>query len=133
MVAGQQAQGILRAEKPTVTCISCLPSESAEEEEKKEERKKKEDDKIKELDDKSTQKLGNAKFNKDVDGDFADANKDFDDFQPENVRPTGKGGRVGDLSDGKTINVRPTSSNDKPTLGITKPNKRPFRKYRYTR
>jgi RHS repeat-associated protein len=51
-------------------------------------------------------------------GDINDANQDFDDLKPENVRPLPNGGRVGDLPGGQTVVVRPTSSDGRPTVEI---------------
>jgi len=51
-------------------------------------------------------------------GDMKDANRDFDDKGPEEVRELPNGGRVGTLPDGRTIVVRPDSSDGRPTLEI---------------
>jgi hypothetical protein len=51
-------------------------------------------------------------------GDMDDANKDFDDKAPQDVRPMPDGGRMGVLPDGRRINVRPNSSDGRPTLEI---------------
>jgi RHS repeat-associated protein len=51
-------------------------------------------------------------------GDMGDANKDFDDKAPQDVRPMPDGGRMGVLPDGRRINVRPNSSDGRPTLEI---------------
>ena len=51
-------------------------------------------------------------------GGMAEADRDFDDKHPENVRPPPGGGRVGVLPDGRKIIVRPDSSDGRPTLEI---------------
>ncbi|QHE97013.1 RHS repeat protein [Pseudomonas syringae pv. maculicola str. ES4326] len=51
------------------------------------------------------------------DGDMDTANSDFDNLNPSDVRDI-PGGRVGKLSDGKTVVVRPGSSDGRPTLEI---------------
>ncbi len=60
-------------------------------------------------------------------GGMNQANKDFDSLNPSNVRTiqTKDGpGRTGTLPDGKTVTVRPGSSDGRPTLEIRKPNGR---------
>lgn len=95
------------------------------------EKEEKEDKKKEDLDKRSTHDPKDKKFNRDLNGSMDDANKDFDEFEPDNVRNLPDGGRVGELSGGRTINVRPNSSSGRPTLEIQKPNGRPERKYRY--
>jgi RHS repeat-associated protein len=51
-------------------------------------------------------------------GDMSTADKDFDDKGPTDVRELPNGGRTGTLSDGRTITVRPTSTDGRPTLEI---------------
>lgn len=96
-----------------------------------EEKAKKEEEKIAEMDADSVQKPGDKDFNKDRPGTFDDANKDFDDLVEGNEVDKGNGVRIGKLSDGRTVTVRPNSKSNGPTLDIIKPNGRPFRKYRY--
>jgi hypothetical protein len=45
------------------------------------------------------------------------ANKDFDSLRPGDVRPI-QGGRVGQLPDGRMVNVRTGSSDGRPTLEV---------------
>ncbi|MCL6653245.1 hypothetical protein A6R70_13200 [Agrobacterium rubi] len=94
-------------------------------------KKKREQEKIDEMDSDSTQKPGDKDFNKDRPGTFDDANKDFDDLVGGDSIDKGNGIRIGNLSDGRTVTVRPNSKSNGPTLDIIKPNGRPFRKYRY--
>ncbi|MBD8688223.1 MULTISPECIES: hypothetical protein [unclassified Rhizobium] len=96
-----------------------------------EEKAKKEEEKIAEMDADSVQKPGDKDFNKDRAGTFDDANKDFDDLVEGNEVDKGNGVRIGKLTDGRTVTVRPNSKSNGPTLDIIKPNGRPFRKYRY--
>ena len=60
--------------------------------------------------------------NFDKEGGFDQANKDFNDLNPENVRDItdskGGKGRTGVLPDGRKINVRPNSSDNRPTIEI---------------
>ena len=71
-------------------------------------------------------------------GDFEDANNDFDDLQPTGVRDLGGGKRIGTLPGGRTVMVRPTSSNNRhneggfPTLEIQEDGKKTI-KIRYTK
>lgn len=71
-------------------------------------------------------------------GGFDAANEDFDAMQPTDVQDKGDGIRVGDLPGGKTVVVRPTSSNSQgdgnfPTLEIRDKNKQEKTiKIRYT-
>jgi len=51
-------------------------------------------------------------------GGMNEADKDFDSKNPTNARPLPNGGRVGKLPDGRTIVVRPTSTDGRPTLEI---------------
>lgn len=52
-------------------------------------------------------------------GGFDQANKDFDNLNPTDVKDYGNGVRVGTLPDGRTAVVRPTSSGERrPTLEI---------------
>jgi RHS repeat-associated protein len=50
-------------------------------------------------------------------GGQAEADKDFDNLQPKDVRPI-PGGRTGTLPDGRSANVRGNSSDGRPTLEI---------------
>lgn len=50
-------------------------------------------------------------------GGQAQADKDFDNLHPTNVRPI-PGGRTGTLPDGRSVNVRGSSSDGRPTLEI---------------
>jgi len=51
-------------------------------------------------------------------GGFEQAGKDFDALGPTNVKDIAGGGRVGQLPDGRTVVVRPSSSGGAPTLEI---------------
>lgn len=51
-------------------------------------------------------------------GGMTEADIDFDNKHPANVRPLPGGGRVGDLSDGRKIIVRPNNTDGRPTLEI---------------
>jgi len=53
-------------------------------------------------------------------GGYDAANDDFDSLSPSNVRPLPNkgGGRIGTLPDGRTIIVRPNSTEGHPTLEI---------------
>ncbi|WP_054785727.1 RHS repeat domain-containing protein [Pseudovibrio denitrificans] len=51
-------------------------------------------------------------------GDFQDALKDYKDKNPEKVKSLPDGGEVGKLPDGRMINVRPYSSDNRPTIEI---------------
>lgn len=51
-------------------------------------------------------------------GTFEDANKDFDNLNPTDVKTLDGGKRIGTLSDGRTIVVRPKSSSGDPTIEI---------------
>ncbi len=57
-------------------------------------------------------------------GGMAEADRDFDDMHPKDVRPLAKGGRVGELPDGRMIVVRPYSKGGRPTLEIQDGRKR---------
>ena len=46
------------------------------------------------------------------------ANGDFDGMKPLDVKPIGQGGRTGVLPDGRRVNVRPNSTDGRPTLEI---------------
>jgi hypothetical protein len=46
------------------------------------------------------------------------ANDDFDGMKPLDVKPIGQGGRTGVLPDGRKVNVRPNSTDGRPTLEI---------------
>ncbi|CAN7169330.1 hypothetical protein LJR011_000211 [Agrobacterium tumefaciens] len=94
-------------------------------------KEQKEKEKIGEMDADSTQKPGDKDFNRDRPGAVDDANKDFDDLVGDNSVDKGNGIRIGKLSDGRTVTVRPESKSNGPILDIIKPNGRPFRKYRY--
>jgi RHS repeat-associated protein len=50
-------------------------------------------------------------------GGQGEADKDFDNLQPKDVRPI-PGGRTGTLPDGRSVNVRGNSSDGRPTLEI---------------
>lgn len=52
------------------------------------------------------------------DGGTDEANRDFDAKDPQGVTPLPDGGRRGTLPDGRQINVRPDSSDGRPTLEI---------------
>ncbi len=60
--------------------------------------------------------------NFDKPGGFDQANGDFDDLNPDNIRDIsdskGGRGRAGVLPDGRNINVRPNSSDGRPTIEI---------------
>ncbi len=60
--------------------------------------------------------------NFDKPGGFDQANDDFDDLNPDNIRDItdskGGRGRTGVLPDGRNINVRPNSSDGRPTIEI---------------
>ena len=51
-------------------------------------------------------------------GGYDDAVKDFNDLNPTNVRPLPNGGLIGTLPDGRNVNVRPDSSDGRPTIEI---------------
>jgi hypothetical protein len=51
-------------------------------------------------------------------GDIGTANEDFDNTNPTNVKDIPNGGRTGILPDGRKINVRPNSSDGRPTIEI---------------
>ena len=51
-------------------------------------------------------------------GGYDDAVKDFNGLNPTNVRPLPKGGLTGILPDGRNVNVRPTSSDGRPTVEV---------------
>ena len=51
-------------------------------------------------------------------GDIGTADQDFDNLNPENVTPIPNGGRKGTLPDGRPINVRPDSTDGRPTIEI---------------
>ncbi len=56
-------------------------------------------------------------------GGFDTANSDFDDLSPSDVSSKGGGIRVGTLDDGRTITVRPNSSDGSPTIEIRSGNR----------
>lgn len=94
-------------------------------------KEKKDKEKIGEMDADSTHKPGDKDFNRDRPGTVDDANKDFDDLVGDSAIEKRNGIRIGKLSDGRTVTVRPESKSNGPTLDIIKRNGRPFRKYRY--
>lgn len=51
-------------------------------------------------------------------GGMPEADADFDNLQPTDVRDRPGGGRIGQLPEGKTVIVRPDSSDGRPTLEI---------------
>lgn len=51
-------------------------------------------------------------------GNFDTANDDFDDLNPTDVVDLPGGGRRGTLPDGRSVNVRPNSSDGRPTIEI---------------
>ncbi|HAQ41166.1 MAG TPA: hypothetical protein DCM73_10270, partial [Clostridiales bacterium] len=58
-------------------------------------------------------------------GDFNSASKEFDSLNPSNVKNinTSYGqGKTGTLPDGRTVTVRPGSTDGRPTLEIRNPN-----------
>ena len=57
-------------------------------------------------------------------GGFADANADFDNAWPSNVVDKGNGVRVGILEDGRKIVVRPSSTDNIPTIEVQSGNGR---------
>lgn len=123
----------IEEEGVTTDTASCCPSGGdGSEGNDNDKKKQKEDAKIAELDEKSPQGPKDKKFNRQVKGgNFKDANKDFDELVGPNSTNHGNGIKVGKLSDGKKVNVRPKSKTNGPTLEIQNPDGRPFRKYRY--
>jgi Domain of unknown function (DUF4280) len=67
---------------------------------------------------------------RDRDGGFAQANKDFDGLSPKNVKDHGNGLRTGELEDGTKVSVRRSGREGKPTLQI-EPHKGKRVKVRY--
>jgi RHS repeat-associated protein len=61
--------------------------------------------------------MGRAKLYDKVGGE-AQANGDFDSLGPTNVKDRGNGLRTGELPGGRKINVRPTSTDGRPTVEI---------------
>jgi RHS repeat-associated protein len=59
-------------------------------------------------------------------GAMPEANADFDMANPSGVQSKGNGIRVGQLSDGRTIIVRPNSSDGRPTVEVRRPNGRGY-------
>jgi hypothetical protein len=51
-------------------------------------------------------------------GGMDQADRDFDSLNPQNVKPLPDGGRRGTLDGGRNVNVRPDSSDGRPTLEI---------------
>ena len=51
-------------------------------------------------------------------GGMDEANNDFDEMNPTDIKSTPDGGRVGNLPDGRKIIVRPNSKDGRPTLEI---------------
>ncbi len=64
-------------------------------------------------------------------GGMGQADKDFDRMGPQNQRLYPNGTRVGTLPDGRTANVRPTSSSGDPTVEIEGAPGKPPIKIRY--
>jgi len=62
-------------------------------------------------------------------GGMEQANKDFNRLGPKNIQEYPNGTRVGDLPGGGKVNVRPISSDGRPTLEIQKGTK--IIKFRY--
>ncbi len=83
-------------------------------------------DRVKELEEEANveQKTKGKTRHGEKDGGMDQADKDFDSLNPENVKPiqTTKGpGRTGTLPDGRSVTVRPGSSDGRPTLEIRNP------------
>ena len=75
------------------------------------------DGKIKELLDKTEpgDKTKGSTTQREKDGDYRDAEKDFDDLKLNDVKEIGTQygiGKVGTLPDGRTVSIRPGSSNE---------------------
>lgn len=51
-------------------------------------------------------------------GGMSDADRDFDNLGPTGIRDLPDGGRTGTLPDGRSVNVRPDSTDGRPTLEI---------------
>lgn len=66
-------------------------------------------------------------------GGFPEAIKDFESLKPSNVREikNGNTGFIGDLPDGRTVNVRLGSSDKRPTLEIQNKSRTKYTKIRY--
>ena len=67
----------------------------------------------------------------DREGGFEQAGEDFDALDPESVSDKGGGVRVGDLSSGDKVIVRPNSSDGRPTLEVQNPSGKTKIKIRY--
>ncbi|WP_230781769.1 RHS repeat-associated core domain-containing protein [Sphingomonas sp. Leaf37] len=59
-------------------------------------------------------------------GGLQEANEDFDKSKPQNVSDKGNGIRVGPMPDGRTIIVRPRSTDGRPTVEVRRPNGRGY-------
>lgn len=57
------------------------------------------------------------------DGGQGQADRDFDGLGPKDVQPLPDGGRRGTLPDGRNVNVRPDSTDGRPTVEIQGPGK----------
>lgn len=65
-------------------------------------------------------------------GGYEDGVKDFEKLNPSNIRDMkGKVGKIGNLKDGRTVNVRVKSKEGRPTLEIFDPNSKNSIKIRY--
>jgi hypothetical protein len=59
-------------------------------------------------------------------GGIQEANSDFDKAKPQKISDKGNGIRVGQLPDGRTIVVRPNSTDGRPTVEVRRPNGRGY-------
>jgi hypothetical protein len=90
--------------------------------------KKTVDDVLKDIANTEQKKRKTRQFKKK--GTYEDAQKDFESLQPKNVRKV-KEALVGDLDDGRIVNIRSKSSANAPTLEIYNPEKDRSIKIRY--